>query len=208
MNILAIGAHFDDIELGCGGALAKHVMNGDRVIGFVATNSEFCNSEGKVLRTGSVALQEAKNASNIIGYELLIGNIPTFHLEYEESIHIKLLKIIEGNNIDLIYTHWTYDAHHDHRNIALSTLHVARHINRLVMYRSNWYASEESFRENCFVDITNTWITKEKAIRAYKSELNRTGESWITYFKQEAINNGLKMGTKYAESFQIVKWVI
>ena len=33
MNILAIGAHFDDVELGCGGALSKHVQNGDDVYG-------------------------------------------------------------------------------------------------------------------------------------------------------------------------------
>ena len=39
MNVLAIGAHFDDIELGCGGALAKHVKNGDKVIGFIATST-------------------------------------------------------------------------------------------------------------------------------------------------------------------------
>lgn len=41
MNILAIGAHFDDIEIGCGGALAKHVANGDRVFCQVITDLKY-----------------------------------------------------------------------------------------------------------------------------------------------------------------------
>jgi len=208
MNVLAIGAHFDDIELGCGGALAKHVKAGDRVIGFVATNSQFRNSQGQTLREGSKALDEAICASEIIGYQLLTGGIPTFYLEYGEEIQVKLLKIIEDNQIDMIYTHWIHDVHHDHRNLALATLHVARHVPRLLMYRSNWYTSEKEFCENFYVDITDTWEIKKKSIQAYESEMGRVGESWITYFKQEAINNGFKVNVKYAEAFQVVKWLL
>lgn len=43
MNILAIGAHFDDVELGCGGALAKHTSSGDQVTVYVATKSGYAN---------------------------------------------------------------------------------------------------------------------------------------------------------------------
>lgn len=208
MNVLAIGAHFDDLELGCGGTLARHCQNGDKVIGFIATNSGFSNAEGIQLREGEIALQEAMTASGIIGYKLIWGEIPTFYLEYREQIHCSLLNLIEKNHIDTIYTHWIYDVHHDHRNLALATLHVARHVNRILMYRSNWYVSEKGFGENFFIDITDTWAVKEKAIRAYKSEMGRTGERWLTYFKQEAVNNGLKIGTEYAEAFQVVKWTI
>ena len=207
MNVLAVGAHFDDVELGCGGALAKHVRNGDNVIVFIATSSEFSNKEGRVLRESSKALSEAECASRIIGYRLFQGGIPTFCLEYGEDIHIELIKLIEENNIDLIYTHWTQDVHHDHRNLALSTLHVSRHVNRLLMYCSNWYISEQGFVENFYVDITDTWEIKERAIRAYDSEIRRVGDRWINYFRQEAMNNGMKMGVKYAEAFQVVKWL-
>lgn len=208
MNVLAIGAHFDDIELGCGGALAKHNIKGDKVIAFIATSSEFSNKDGEVLRNSDVALEEARRASSQIGYQLLLGEIPTFQLEYGEEVQAKLLKIIEENKIDLIYTHWTYDVHHDHRNLALATLHVARHVNRVLMYRSNWYISEKEFIENFYVDITDTWDIKERAIREYKSEMQRVGDKWITYFRQEAINNGFKIGVKYAEAFQVVRWMI
>ncbi len=208
MKVLAIGAHFDDIELGCGGALAKHAKNGDKVLGFVATSSGFSSVDGVVLRRYSDALKEAQNAGGIIGYQLLQGNIPTFYLEYGEDVQVMLLKIIEENGIDLIYTHWTHDVHHDHRNLALCTLHAARHVNKLLMYRSNWYNSDRDFHENFYVDISDTWEVKEKAIQAYESEMSRTGNSWCSYFKNEAENNGLKIGVKYAEAFQNVRWLI
>lgn len=124
MNVLAIGAHFDDLELGCGGALARHCQNGDKVIGFVATDSGFSNLEGIQLRKNETALQEAETASRVIGYDLMLGGIPTFYLEYGEQIHCKLLKLIEENHIEMIYTHWVHDVHHDHRNLALATLHA------------------------------------------------------------------------------------
>lgn len=208
MNVLAIGAHFDDLELGCGGALARHCRNGDKVIGFIATDSGFYDTQGAQLRVSETALQEAMEASQIIGYDLVVGGIPTFGLEYGEQIHCKLIKLIEENDIEMIYTHWIHDVHHDHRNLALATLHSSRHVNRLLMYRSNWYPSEREFCGNFYIDITETWAIKEEAVRAYHSEMQRIGETWLTYFKNDAENNGLKTGTKYAEVFQTVKWLI
>lgn len=208
MNVLAIGAHFDDLELGCGGALARHCRNGDKVIGFIATDSSFSNTMGIELRASEIALHEAMDASGIIGYDLVVGDIPTFELEYGEQIHSKLIKLIEENHIEVIYTHWIYDVHHDHRNLALATLHISRHVNRVLMYRSNWYPSEREFCGNFYIDITEMWEVKEKAIRAYHSEMQRIGETWLTYFRNEAENNGLRIGTKYAEAFQVVKWVL
>ncbi len=207
MNILAVGAHFDDIELGCGGTLAKHVKAGDNVIVFIATDSQFRNRSGEILRDGKTALEEAKEAASIIGYKLVLGGIPTFELEYGEAVHAKLLQIIEENKIELIYTHWCHDVHHDHRNLSYCTMHVSRHVNKLLMYRSNWYVSEKEFCGNFFVDITETWETKERAVKSYKTEMGRTGGSWLTWFRQDAVNNGLKMGVEYAEIFQLVKWL-
>ena len=50
MNILAIGAHFDDVELGCGGALARHAVQGDNVYVYVATVSGFSNHQKEIVR--------------------------------------------------------------------------------------------------------------------------------------------------------------
>ncbi|MBT4121542.1 PIG-L family deacetylase, partial [bacterium] len=66
-SVLAIGAHFDDIELGCGGTVARHVSNGDNVIMLVLTDSAYYNYDGTPVRTVEVAKQEGEDAAKVLG---------------------------------------------------------------------------------------------------------------------------------------------
>lgn len=208
MNILAIGAHFDDVELGCGGALARHAQQGDNVYVFVATVSGFSNQYNQTVRTNESALEEARNAMAILGVkELLCGNFKTLEVEFVDALNIEILKIVQEKKIDQVYAHWTGDIHHDHQAVAKASLHSCRHVPRLLMYRSNWYHSTLEFRGNFYVDITPYWETKEQAIRAHVTEVDRTGEQWINFFKNEAENAGQRIGVKYAELFEVVKWL-
>lgn len=208
MNVLAVGAHFDDVELGCAGSLAKHVNQGDKVYIYTATDSGYANADGKVIRKATVAKKEGEISAKIIGADLICGDCKSLFLEFEEKTNADLIKIIEDQKIDLIYTHWSRDIQHDHCNLARATLHAGRHVPRILMYRSNWYVSSEAFSANFYVDISETWSVKEQAILAHKSECNRTGNKWVEYFKREALNNGLIAGVEYAEAFETVKWLM
>ena len=117
------------------------------------------------------------------------------------------LRIVQDKKIDLVYTHWTGDIHHDHQAVARASLHSCRHVPRLLMYRSNWYHSTQDFRGNFYVDITDFWNTKEQAIRAHVSEVDRTGNKWISFFRNEAENAGQKIGVAMAEVFEVVKYL-
>jgi LmbE family N-acetylglucosaminyl deacetylase len=207
MNILAIGAHFDDIELGCGGTLAKHVANGDTVYAYVATVSGFTNQENEVVRANEVAIDEGKRAMEILGVELTCGYFRTLEIEFTEQLNVQILKLVQAKQIDKVYTHWVGDIHHDHQAVARASLHACRHVPRLVMYRSNWYHSNLDFRGNFYVDITNHLEKKFDSIRAHDSEMERTKECWISFFLHEAENAGQRIGVKYAEVFEIVKWL-
>lgn len=206
MNILAIGAHFDDVELGCGGTIAKRILNGDKVFVYVATVSGFVNQNNKEVRSSIKALEEATNAMKILGVsELITGDFPTLEVEFVDELNVEILKIVEKYEIDFVYTHWSGDIHHDHQALAKASLHSCRHVPNLLMYRSNWYHSDQNFNGNYYVDISDFWETKERAIRAHKSEMTRTGESWISFFKNEAQNAGQRIGVKKAEVFQVIK---
>lgn len=208
MKILAIGAHFDDVELGCGGTLAKHAAQGDDVYVFVATVSGFSNHHDQSIRSNQVAREEAEAAMSIIGVkQMFCGDFKTLEVEFVDSLNIQILKLIESLKIDSVYTHWTGDVHHDHQAVARASLHSCRHVPRLLMYRSNWYHSTADFRGTFYHDITNHWDIKEKAIRAHASEMERTGAKWISFFKNEAENAGQRIGVKYAEVFEVVKWL-
>lgn len=208
MNVLAIGAHFDDIELGCGGALAKHAERGDNVYVYVATQSGFSNYNQEIVRENATALLEAQAAMKVLGVkELICGHFLTLEVEFVDLLNIEILKIVEEKEVDLVYSHWVGDIHHDHQAVAKASLHSCRHVPRLLMYRSNWYHSTSDFHENFYVDITEQWKTKEKAIRTHASEMKRTGNRWIHFFCNESENAGQRIGVKHAEVFELVKWL-
>ena len=207
MNVLAIGAHFDDVELGCGGALAKHIANGDKVMAYVATVSGFVSPKKKVIRSDKTALREGKKAMEILGVKLLCGSFKTFEVEFTEALTAEMVKIVEENKIDTIYTHWVGDIHHDHQALAKASLHSFRHIPRMLMYRSNWYHSNLEFKGNFYVDISDFWEQKKKSIEAHESEMERTGRKWIEFFHNEAKNAGQRIGVDKAEVFEVVKWL-
>ncbi|MCI9141881.1 MAG: hypothetical protein HFH87_04555 [Lachnospiraceae bacterium] len=208
MNILAVGAHGDDIELGCGGSLAKHAAQGDKIFIYMATTSGGINPFGAEIRNSKESLIDAKKAADILGAQLINGSFPVNQLNFDDALNSELIKIISEKKIDLMYTHWSGDVHHDHRMLARASLHAGRHLNKILMYQSNWYRSDEVFLENFYVDISDTWGIKEKLLQCYESEMKRTNGAWITYNKNRAENYGFVIGVKYAEAFQCVKWSI
>ena len=207
MNVLAIGAHFDDIELGCGGALAKHVANGDNVYAYVATKSGFTNHQNIEIRSDAIASLEGENAMKILGVKLIKGNFDALKIEFNDDLNLDIIKIIEDKKIDLVYSHWMGDIHHDHQAVARASLHSCRHVPRQLMYRSNWYHSNLEFKGNFYVDISYFWEIKKKSIEAHQSEMERTGKKWIEFFHNEAKNAGQRIEVKYAEVFEVVKWL-
>ena len=208
MNVLAIGAHFDDVELGCGGVLAKHVAQGDMVYVYVATVSGFSNHSAEIIRSNETALFEAKEAMSILGVtKLICGDFKTLEIEFIDILNIEILRIVEKYKIDMVYMHWNGDIHHDHQAVAKASLHSCRHVPNILMYRSNWYHSTQDFRGNYYVDISDYWETKERAISAHVSEVDRTGKKWISFFKNEAENAGQKIGVNMAEVFEVVKFL-
>ncbi len=208
MNVLAVGAHGDDIELGCGGSLAKHAIQGDKLFIYMATTSGGINPFGVKIRDSKESLDDAKKAAAILGAELINGSFSVNQLSFDDALNSELIKIISEKKIDLMYTHWSNDTHHDHRMLALASLHAGRHLNKILMYQSNWYQSDTSFSENFYVDISDLWTTKEKLLNCYESEMKRTNGAWITYNKNRAENYGMVLGVKYAEAFQCIKWLL
>ena len=74
-RILAIGAHLDDIELACGGTLAKAIKDGHAVKMVVLSRSGYTNYNGQVMRTDDAAMQEGRNAARVLGCNDLPGVI-------------------------------------------------------------------------------------------------------------------------------------
>lgn len=207
MNVLAIGAHFDDIEFGCSGTLMKHVKNGDKVTVIVITDSAYKNPNGEVIRSAEVAVSEGKKAADIIGAELICLNYETFMVPYDEGLTKELNRYISELQIDTIYCHWVNDVHRDHHYTAKSTLMAGRHVPKFLMYRSNYYVTEGQFKGNFYSDISDEMNKKIEVMKAHESELNRVENKWLDFFKQQNANHGLIIGVDYAECFEVVRYL-
>ena len=208
MNVLAIGAHFDDIELGCGGALARHKRRGDNVYAYVATRSGYRNPDKKLVRSDDEAEAEGREAMRRLGVdELYCGAFETLRVEFVDELNVEILRIVEQRRIELAYMHWVGDIHHDHQAVARASMHSCRHVPRVLMYRSNWYQSAETFRGGFYVDISETWDAKEESVKAHASELERNHHRWLQFFRNEVENAGQRIGVKLAEVFEVLKWL-
>lgn len=207
-NILFVGAHFDDIELGCGGTVTRFKDEGRRVIGLVLTNSAYTNFSGKVYRTEKMALREGRAAAKILGIEMEYGGYETKKLEFEEELVEYINKIIYKHSIDTVFCHWINDVTHDHVAAARAAITAARHVPNILMFQSNWYLGPEPFRANFFVDVTNHIDTKIRAIKEHKIEVSRRGERWLEFFLGQNRSAGKMVGVEYAESFQLVSMKI
>jgi len=204
-RVLIIGAHADDIEIGCGGTAHRLLNAGVEVTGLVVTDTHYVRND-VVHRDSSIAQQEATEAAKTIGYKTYFGNIRNNDVKVTSDLVYFIRDYIERYKADTIFTHWDGDAHLDHRNVARATIMATRDPRNLLMYRTNYYISPDAFRPNLLVDITANFDTKMKALGCYRAELDRNGYTYFDWIRHANQVSGATAGVDYAEEFQIVKY--
>jgi len=208
MNVLGVGAHYDDLELGCSGSLIKHVKRGDKVTMLVVTDSSYKDPNGTLIRAADVAHREGLKAAEIIGADLVCLKYGTFMVPFDEALTRQITQYIEELQIDTIYSHWTFDLHRDHQYAAKSVLMAGRHVPRFLMYRSNFYDTEQQFRGNLYSDISEVMEEKREVIAAHESELERVRYQWLDFVCKQNENDGRLIGVTYAERFEVVRYLV
>ena len=89
MKIMAIGAHLDDIEIACGGTLAKAIEAGHEVKVLIMSKSGYTNKEGRVQRSDEVAVEEGIHALQTLGIQdVEILDFPTKDIPFRLSLYL------------------------------------------------------------------------------------------------------------------------
>ncbi len=208
MRIIAIGAHLDDIELACGGTLAKAVKNGHDVRMLVLSESDYTNFKGDVLRTKGQALDEGKRAAQVLGVDdLVILDNPTKDIPYHSTVVEQIEAEITDFKPDLIFTHWAFDTHQAHQGTALSTISAARRHSSILMYEpiSPSGRSYVGYRPQLYIDISCSIDKKLNSLKAHQSQYEKYGDCWIEAIEARARHRGFEGGYRYAESFEILR---
>lgn len=206
-NILAVGAHSDDIEIGCGGTIAKHMKNDDNVIILVMTDPYAAYYDGKVSRGKEEGLLEAKKGAEVLGAKLINFDFPNKDLPFSSVTVEAINKVIDENNIEIIYTHWYHDTHQDHMRTTQSVLSAGRYVPDILMYEPEYPAGRSylGFRNQYYVDITDTFKLKMEALEQHKSQIKKYGKGILDAIEARARHRGYEIQTKYAECFEVVR---
>ena len=116
MNILVIGPHPDDQELGMGGTIAKFVDQGHQVRLLDMTNGEPTPYGDPVTRA-----QEARKAAEILGVERRTLDLPNRTVEHSVEARHRVAGAIRELGADIVFVPYFEDAHPDH----LATTRIA-----------------------------------------------------------------------------------
>src|SRR6266498_1669403 len=114
MNVLAVGAHPDDLEILCGGTLARCAERGDRVTMLVMSDGSAGHAEIAAPELAQIREAEARAAAAVIGAELVWLGLRDEFVFNDEPTRLKLLNAIRGAQPELILTHAAEDYHPDH----------------------------------------------------------------------------------------------
>lgn len=161
MEILAIGAHPDDIELGCGGLLIKASRSGHGVHLYTATR-------GGAGGDPKARVKEARRSAQFIGAKSLwLDDLPDTRLREGIDLISRIESRIDLVKPDVILTHHSNDVHHDHRTIARMTLEAARFDSNILAYE---IPLTRDFEPRVFFDISDVIDDKVQLVNIFASQ--------------------------------------
>ncbi len=205
-TILILAPHTDDGEFGCGGTIAKYVAEGVRAV-YVA----FSAAEQSVLPhlPRDILRTEVRKATAVLG----IADEDCLVLDFEvrkfpelrQPILDKMIELSRRYQPDMVFLPSANDTHQDHQIIAQEGFRAFKRTTMLG-YEVPW--NNLDFRTSCFVDLSDENLeTKIRAVGTYESQKHRDYAS-AEFIRSLALTRGVQIGKRYAESFEVVRWVI
>ena len=205
-SILILAPHTDDGELGVGGTIVKLLEQGNNVTYVAFSTAEQSVPEGF---PKDILKKEVKEATSILGIEpenLIIFNYEVRKLNYvRQEILENLIKLRKEQHYDVVFMPSLKDIHQDHTTIAQEGLRAFKN-HTILGYELIW--NNLSFDTTCFVKLEHKHISKKvEALKCYKSQYGRDYISDEFIFSL-AKTRGVQIGANYAESFEVIRWVI
>ena len=199
MNILCIGPHVDDIELMCGGSIAKWKKEGDFVY-----YSAF--SSAKISNNGFNTIEECYNSLSVLGIpddNIFLYDFKTrYFYENRQKILDTLLWLRNKLWPDLVVVPSIKDKHQDHQVLAKESLRAFYGSINMMVYKQPWNCLDMNV--NKFNRLYRDYIElKIKALSKYNSQEHRIYMK-PDYIKAMARFYGAMSGNEYAEAFESI----
>jgi LmbE family N-acetylglucosaminyl deacetylase len=196
-RVLAIGAHPDDVEIGCAGSLLDHRRRGDDVTVLTLSRGEVGGEMGD-------REQESVAAASAIGAQLILADLPDTRIDPG----IETIRMIESVAADvrptIVYVHSRNDNHQDHRAINLATMSATRRVPQVYAYQSP--SATNDFTPTHFVPIDTVIGRKVEVLGSFTSQRERS------YLEPELVVAGARYWARhlaplarFVEPFEVVR---
>ena len=196
MDVLAVGAHPDDIELGCAATLLRHAARGDAVTILVMTNGGRGGLDGMSRRAEQV------EAASRLHADLRWGGFDDGHVPSGPEAITVIDEALAASGARILYTHAPEDTHQDHRATAEATLAAGRRLPTILHYET---PSTQRFEPTVFVDVDTTIDEKLAALRAHLSQVLRAGPVDLEAVEAQARFRGFQSRGRFAEAFEAAR---
>jgi N-acetylglucosamine malate deacetylase 1 len=219
MNILAVGAHPDDLEVLCGGTLARYADKGHKVFMAHLCNGNKGGKDIEPEKLAEIRDKEARKAADIIGAEVLGPIAGDLELYPDKDMRLKVVDMIRYAKPDVIIAHSPDDYMPDHITTGklvfdaaftatLPLLKTEKEVHELItpIFYMDTVAGVK-FQPTDYVDITDYFEIKKRMFLAHESQYK-----WIEGHHQSNPLNlietmskfrGLQFGVEYAEAFRL-----
>lgn len=196
-RVLAIGAHPDDLEIACGGTLAKLVDRGHEVHAVVMTTGSRGGDEG-------VRPDEARRGACFLGLNSVrVHDLPDTQLELTTQQMIQRIEeAIERIDPHVILTHSKHDQHQDHAAVHLATLRAARRHHSVLCYESP--SATREFDPGIFVEVGDYTDVKVEAVLAHRDQAGKPYLAPSVVTGTTAFR-GAQAKRRHAEAFEAVR---
>jgi len=205
-RILVLAPHTDDGEFGCGGSIVKFIEEGRDVFYVAFSTAEDSVPEGYPKNILEIEVREATKILGINPNNLIIYKFQVRKLNYvRQEILEELVKIRREINPDLVFIPSPNDLHQDHYTVAMEGMRAFKQIS-ILGYELPW--NNITFHTQSFIRLEERHIIKKiEALKAYKSQQSRfyANEEFI---RSLAITRGTQINVRYAEAFDVIRWVI
>lgn len=205
-NVLVLAPHTDDGELGAGGTISYFLEKGANIYYAAFSTAKESVPDGlpkDILKT------EVKNATSKLGIDeknLIIFDYQVRKLNYFRQEILEDLIMLRNNfHFDLILMPCLNDIHQDHLTVAQEGLRAFK-TSSILGYELIW--NNLTFNATCFVRLEEHHLqSKMNSLKMYESQKGRDYVS-ADFIKSLATTRGVQIGAKYAEAFEVIRWVI
>jgi LmbE family N-acetylglucosaminyl deacetylase len=218
MRVLAIGAHPDDLEILCGGTLARYAAEGHEVVMCNATLGNRGSFEHTSEQIAAIRLGEARSAAGIAGAEHVTLGFTDGEVDASDrDQRTAVVDLVREARPDVILTHWPQDYMSDHNEVSrlvfdcsfhatLPLLETGRpHHDRVTPIYYFDTVMGLGFVPTEYVDVTQTIEQKVAMLEAHESQLtwlrDHDGIDVVEQMRAATRYRGLQCGVTYAEGF-------